>query len=837
MQGLASCRRADEVVTILCDLLYNTFLHVFTHRSLCREYVARGGTRDVEYFYGKSCKSGRTYAKCPCLQNATRLIRNLVCTDDSIDVDIVNCWPVLLEWECGRRGIDCGHLRVYNAKRDELVESGAVDKKKVLVAMLHGAFVPSEHESGFFLQLVSSFKTIHREIGLVPASSVVNIIGSALATRLIEIESLVMSHVYSTLTQYQCNVVSPCHDGAIIRPSPLVKIDDVLREAEMSVLRFEGISIRLVVKPFDPLPTDLPSYESLDIDGADDGFLSSMVPGRTPTHASIDVVTLDRNNPYIGGIQFNGAKVYLLIAPMGAGKTYQLKVLVNTCIAEHKASLVRPVGVSSLVSSDFQGIKKILIISSRVTFSRSMNAVFPTFSHYLDCKNLHQKNHLICQYESLHKLVATPSFTPPDLVICDEIRSIFSCAASISTNKQNLRSNSDVLLMICGMAKKLVMCDADATIDDCLAIFMDELNQPSLIIKKYDTSVVARHLSVTNNESEFLKEIRDSDKPAVMCRAKSDAHAIRDSLVGNGKRVLCITGDSSDVDMHIFDDINTALLDYDACVLTSTVTVGTDITLPGWEVFIHIGVGGCNSREMMQMAGRWRNALFLIRAYCASLFLKGSDTAETRASVIVAMSSKKSVWQSWWLSLCKTTPDLIHRTIVTSPTWLFYLVAEVTTENIKDFLWGILTHARTKNWRVTVHDAGKEKNAEHDALKKAIKNTKGVMFNTYCDLVVTQLVTRELLMSRLVECLEDERQKVKTDETVQMTNIIRCALRYTPLLTDASDLVTAVENSGPIYNARMCMDLYPHELGSRVDIGIAAQVTLCFFYTRLGILI
>lgn len=89
-------------------------------RDLCRAALKSNCARQVHYKYSKKhTDSGRLYTDGPSLQNIQRGFRGLLSYSTAIDIDAVNCHPVLLKHVCEKHNIPCDELSQYVKNRED----------------------------------------------------------------------------------------------------------------------------------------------------------------------------------------------------------------------------------------------------------------------------------------------------------------------------------------------------------------------------------------------------------------------------------------------------------------------------------------------------------------------------------------------------------------------------------------------------------------------------------------------------------------------------------------------------------------------------------------------
>lgn len=153
--------------------------------------------------------------------------------------------------------------------------------------------------------------------------------------------------------------------------------------------------------------------------------------------------TLDTGGKYLESFAHVREKVISISAPMGSGKTYQIREFLK----------------------QFPQGTRVLFVTCRVGMAKAISGLFPEYSVYLDKNN---QDYQIQEYESMHKVSKTY-----DIIVLDEIRSTLNSASCVETNGNNIMTNMERLEDLCTSAKHVICCDADLKLDGCVDEFYD----------------------------------------------------------------------------------------------------------------------------------------------------------------------------------------------------------------------------------------------------------------------------------------------------------------------------------------------------------------------------
>lgn len=607
----------DDLLSLLGTCEYPAF-SVEQARDVARDFLTHPDPhypgvcfRPMNYAYAEGKQNGRQFARAYGLQTCTRLLRSLLSNGVTIDIDIENAHPVILEWLCRIQNIPTPTLRQYVLHRaDILANTPPKTKKAVCISMYSDKYV-SIGTGDFFIDLDREFKSIQRAI--VPGAvfnSGDNPLASELSLLISNFENQVLMHMVACAQQLGWGVSTLCFDGFLVREHRDKDTPGLLRHLEYCVSeKFPGLNIRLKVKPFDILPATLsppPTDGNHNIDPH--AFLAVPEPVRWSPDVKVEDLDPDSNG-YIHPFVYNmpdSRPVQCVKAFMGAGKTHQINHMVEKM--EQSARL-------DSIHTHTKRPLRVLAISCRVAFSHSQMSAYKGFHHYSD-KNFYRYNRIVVQYESLHLLFSHGALRWFDLIIVDELRALLACTTSLKTNRQFVRKNFELFISLLQVSRRVIVCDADLECDDACRSFLESaVLHNNISVHRYSHVKLPRTVTMTSNEENWFAKLRKrvdaGERVGVVCRTRKTALAVARALYPDGYPDTCkvYTRDSSDEVMRDFRDINAALVDATVVVMTSKVTVGADILIPWGSIFIHGGWGGCSARDTLQMTGRWRNVV------------------------------------------------------------------------------------------------------------------------------------------------------------------------------------------------------------------------------------
>ena len=247
---------------------------------------SRNSTVQVKYRQKKNV--GRFYAlKSLSLQNITRQIRQTICQDFYVDIDIKNCHPNILKFICSNINIPCPILTKYCLNREKFFKDNNISKeigKILFLSIMNGGSkelellknpsldilelytneIPSIHDAIIFKHY-SIFQKhrnnrINNNIKFNHKASFMNIIICDIENKILQ----VMLNFFGN----NINAVL-CFDG-IMLPSDTTSAYDI-KGCEDAIFNELNIKMDLVLKPFDDFFDlsqygKLPKFEQIQLD-------------------------------------------------------------------------------------------------------------------------------------------------------------------------------------------------------------------------------------------------------------------------------------------------------------------------------------------------------------------------------------------------------------------------------------------------------------------------------------------------------------------------------------------------------------------------------------------
>eukprot|EP00808_Paulinella_micropora_P020621 g83392.t1 len=187
------------------------------------------------------------------------------------------------------------------------------------------------------------------------------------------------------------------------------------------------------------------------------------------------------------------------------------------------------------------------------SFLRENDIEATTLANYMDAPrdadgSLSQRQRIIIQYESLHRLVVQQGGTRMliryDILILDEFRLLSDQRVSMQTNRWNLRENNAIYERLCKETPRVLVMDKDLGSDStCYDFFVGAdgittQDQVQYHDYRYVPPHLRRSIKVVGKLGKWLEKLRtnlrEGKKTLVPCLSNREARAIYDMFVATG---------------------------------------------------------------------------------------------------------------------------------------------------------------------------------------------------------------------------------------------------------------------------------------------------------------
>lgn len=238
------------------------------------------GEFSVVYSKESETSLGRYYCKNGVgLQMLKKEIRLFLCDNKYMDVDIINCHPVLLEQMLKKEDIQCKMLSEYNKNREKFIKKYKIKNKESLLIVINDIQLRNKqfkeiHESiygknGLFEKLKKNHKQIYdlHKHKCVKNNTSKNIEGSFFSLMIQEEENTILEAMIDYLHENDIEVNVPVFDGFMLYKNENVN-ETLLRSLEKIVKNKTGFEIQLKFKSTEVQwsPNKIESIDKKDFD-------------------------------------------------------------------------------------------------------------------------------------------------------------------------------------------------------------------------------------------------------------------------------------------------------------------------------------------------------------------------------------------------------------------------------------------------------------------------------------------------------------------------------------------------------------------------------------------
>ena len=253
-----------------------------------KKYLRNCFDGQISVSYAQKNKIGRYYASHSLsLQGLPKYIRHTI-AENYIDIDIVNCHPVLLYNLCVKLNLSCQCLKSYIDNRnfyiDALKKDGCENPKTLFIKIIYSDdcdYLIKKFKNKFLTDFIYEMKNIQLLLKAKHEAQWIifekknkkdkNKIGSFVSLLLQDYENKILMEIYNHLKKPKDSVL--CFDGLLINKNLFNK--NLLHKIEKRIKKIFDIDLKLVVKPFDKtilLPDELPIYKGGDLNFYSDYF-------------------------------------------------------------------------------------------------------------------------------------------------------------------------------------------------------------------------------------------------------------------------------------------------------------------------------------------------------------------------------------------------------------------------------------------------------------------------------------------------------------------------------------------------------------------------------------
>lgn len=249
---------------------------------------------------------GRLFAKgAMSLQLFRREIRHTLAKDIYVDIDIVNCHPIILKQICNKNSWKCDRLDEYIQHREKLLpqfmKKYNIDRdttKKAILTIINGGEALDD-SSQFVREFREELKAIRNNLmnsekeilAFVKDKrrKIKNIDGSVMNIKLCEVENEILMEMVKFFRMKELNVGVLAFDGLMIEKNDLIT-PELLNECCKYVKDQKQWDIQLVIKPMDQ-GFDMSIFDKEDYDNVKNTFEKDVAKLMNPACYIKDMMT------------------------------------------------------------------------------------------------------------------------------------------------------------------------------------------------------------------------------------------------------------------------------------------------------------------------------------------------------------------------------------------------------------------------------------------------------------------------------------------------------------------------------------------------------------------
>lgn len=272
----------------------------YNPKEILEKYLENSkGTDIVRVTYKKSNNSkkfGRWFANAAIsIANMPRQIRHTVCKGLWIDLDFVNCHPIIAEHLCVAFDIDCPILHRYNTNREDILNEIMLaeklprdEAKKTFLKVLNGNKNAINvkwwndwiKECDYIAKMISNDVQYKKLRDIVLKHKTYNVNGSTLNLIMCYYENLCLKTLYTLFLEEKIITNNLCcliFDGLQVEDNKFNRdklTPEYLADVSKIILEKTGFNLQIIIKPFDEaikLPDDYDKIpDTILIENGDD---------------------------------------------------------------------------------------------------------------------------------------------------------------------------------------------------------------------------------------------------------------------------------------------------------------------------------------------------------------------------------------------------------------------------------------------------------------------------------------------------------------------------------------------------------------------------------------
>lgn len=633
----------DNIITMKTKNLFvkTTYEQAFT--IFLKFFVSKLNNEVVNYGVSKA-GIGRLFSHSSSLQGMCKAIRHTASSDNYLDIDIVNCHPVILLEYAKKNKLDISAFKEYTSNREICLDTliGSTDKngdivdrdgaKMIVLSLINNSKVITQFEEGhcpkwletmskqfdnlmdFYLE--TDLGKTNMELAIKNKGALYyNLRGSAINYMYCTEENKILKCMINVCKKNKVVIGALCFDGLLIEKTGKVK--ELTLSMSRSVKRNLGYSVSIIEKEMDKcidIPTgfvrDLDDCTKIAKDNTDKFELLKRlldIPKKKRTKEQDNQITVIMSEITKKNID-TLTESALILSNKHTDNFVDYTLLKDECkvqIVKSGLGTGKSTATSNYIkNSDYTNI---IVLTPRRSYARSARERLEhdtglPFLCYLDSKkNIIEDPYVVIQAESLYRLQLNVGKT---LIIMDEVEAFLSQLTSTKTHKEHHIRNVETFLELVKSSCKIIALDAFIS-NRTLQTFITLVGINNILFHEYTKKLKQRKATEIKLIENFIKslvfDLEQGKKIFLFCSSNTKLLTTKKKVYkidkkGEQKEDKIIHAllpairekfnDKVILEFHSkhvsfqLNNVNEQWREADLVAVTSTITVGCNFDLP-----------------------------------------------------------------------------------------------------------------------------------------------------------------------------------------------------------------------------------------------------------------
>ena len=197
-------------------------------KKYCKIVTSKKGVIDQSYRYGKLKYDGRLYVNGFGLQSCQNKIRNFLCNDFYLELDIENCYPSLLLYISEKNDISCNPLKDYVDNRNNILEKYNLTKLDIIKVLNSDKNSKKKDNDWYnlFINEIEILKTeLKKKINIPNVSNINNPVSASINKMIYDLEGEIVQKIITNIGKK--NIGFPLFDAVYIKRDYKININEI----------------------------------------------------------------------------------------------------------------------------------------------------------------------------------------------------------------------------------------------------------------------------------------------------------------------------------------------------------------------------------------------------------------------------------------------------------------------------------------------------------------------------------------------------------------------------------------------------------------------------------